>query len=356
LLKRESPYGKESKFNLLSLDSTWTEPFGRGVVRIQEVVNNIYRIKIPLPQNPLRSLNSYLIKGVGRTLIIDTGQNRDECRSAMLEAMRKLNLKLENTDFFITHQHTDHLGLLSEIVTTSSIVYMNKCEAKFIQTMEPKARLTKWSEIYRLNGFPEDEIQTVINQLSDLYRVQNYTNFKFVNGGDKIKIGNYLFTCVDTPGHSPGHMCLYEAKQQILISGDHILFDITPNIKLYPEMQNALKDYLESLDKVYPLDVKLVLPGHGKVYYDHRQRIKELREHHQNRLREVLCALDKGERTAFEIAPYVSWNMNCTSWVDFPPLQKWFAVGEIIAHLRYLEDNNQVKKRQTGYKIIYSRA
>jgi len=78
-----------------------------------------------------------------------------------------------------------------------------------------------------------------------------------------IDIGRYSFRCIETPGHSPAHFCLYEAKNKILVSGDHILFDITPNITFWPQLDNSLKSYLDSLDKVYNLDVNLVLPGHG---------------------------------------------------------------------------------------------
>ena len=74
---------------------------------------NLYRIEIPLPKNPLKALNSYLIKGDGRFLIIDTGMNREECQNAMFTALEELKVDLKKTDFFITHIHADHLGLVA---------------------------------------------------------------------------------------------------------------------------------------------------------------------------------------------------------------------------------------------------
>ncbi len=61
---------------------------------------NLYRIEIPLPKNPLKALNSYLIKGDGRFLIIDTGMNREECQEAMFTALEELKVDLKKTDFF----------------------------------------------------------------------------------------------------------------------------------------------------------------------------------------------------------------------------------------------------------------
>lgn len=97
--------------------------------------------------------------------------------------------------------------------------------------------------------------------------------------GDPIEIGDFSFRCIETPGHSPGHTCLYEPKRKILISGDHILSDITPNITIWPEMQDSLQKYLASFRMVCNLGVKLVLPGHRSIMDDLKGRIKALQEH-----------------------------------------------------------------------------
>ena len=92
--------------------------------------------------------------------------------------------------------------------------------------------------------------------------------------GDTFSIGDYRFTCVETPGHSFGHMCLYDPGKKYLIAGDHILGDITPNIQCWFDDWDPLKTYFASLDKTYKLDVKLVLPGHRAIFSDCRRRIE----------------------------------------------------------------------------------
>ena len=105
---------------------------------------------------------------------------------------------------------------------------------------------------------------------------------------------------------------------------------------------------------MYDLDVKLVLPGHRRTMSNHRKRIAELCQHHKRRLDEVLTALKHGEKTAWEVAPYLSWDIDLRSWEVFPPVQKWFALGETVAHLKYLEANGSVMSREYKDKILFA--
>ncbi len=86
---------------------------------IEEIVPNLYRAEIPLPRSPLKWLNSYIVKGGDRFLIIDTGFNRQECLDAMNASLQKLGVDLNKTDFFITHLHADHMGLVGTLARTA---------------------------------------------------------------------------------------------------------------------------------------------------------------------------------------------------------------------------------------------
>jgi glyoxylase-like metal-dependent hydrolase (beta-lactamase superfamily II) len=82
---------------------------------IEEVLPALFRIEIPLPGSPLKSINSYVIRALDRTLIVDTGLNRKECLEAMQAGLRELGVDLKETDFFITHMHADHFGLVGRL-------------------------------------------------------------------------------------------------------------------------------------------------------------------------------------------------------------------------------------------------
>ena len=326
---------------------------------IDEVLSDIYRIEIPLPRSPLKALNSYLIKGEGRYLLIDTGQNREECKQEMLTGLKELGVDLARTDFFITHLHVDHLGLLAELKTDTSRVYFNQKEARMVNCTrsESEKRWQKRYAFYISNGFPKAELEEAIKHHPfHRFGLKQRIAFTVLKEGDALEIGDYSFRGIETPGHSPGHMCLYEPNKKLLIAGDHILFDITPNITCWPEMEDSLNKYLASLDKIYNFECDIVLPGHRKAGKSHRKRIIELQDHHQARANEILSALETGKKTGFQLASYVTWNLNCRSWADFPPAQKWFAVGETVAHLQYLEKKGAVKSAFENNEIFYSLA
>ena len=318
----------------------------------EEILPNLYRIEIPLPQSPLRAVNSYLIKARGRFLISDTGMNREECRRAMLSNLGRLDVDLKKTDFFITHLHTDHLGLVANLATDTSVVYFNRQE---VSALDFHRRWQELSVFYHSNGFPEGELGKALESHPGYrYRLTGNVDFHILKEGNTIEIGDYCFRCIETPGHSPGHMCLYEADKKLLISGDHILRDITSNISLGSKEQNPLKEYLASLDKVYALDVDLVLPGHRGIFKDHRKRITELKHHYQNRANDILSILDRGEKNAFQVASLVSWDVSYSSWELFPSSQKWFALGETLSHLRYLEEDRLVRRKIKEHEIVFS--
>jgi glyoxylase-like metal-dependent hydrolase (beta-lactamase superfamily II) len=322
---------------------------------IEEILPQLYRVRIPLPDSPLKYLNSYIIKGSSRALIIDTGFNREECLKAMTGALRQLGIDLNQTDLFITHLHADHIGLVGTLAGKTSKVYFNRIEVHEINT--PNLwweRLNKFSGAY---GFPKVELEKLFNaHPAAKYRLKSIPEFTILKDDDILEAGNYKFRCIETPGHSAGHLCLYEAKNKLLISGDHILDNITPNITTRFEAGiNALGEYLLSLDKVYPLDVTLVLPGHRNLLTDMKKRIRDLKQHHEARTNEQLQILEKGNQDAYQVAIQMTWDMKYTDWETLPAFQKYFAFAEAVSHLQYLKSLGKVRENKLpDGKIVYS--
>src|SRR5205823_6408166 len=149
----------------------------------------------------------------------------------------------------------------------------------------------------------------------------------------QLDSGRYRFQIVWTPGHSAGHICLYEPDRRLFMSGDHILDPITPNIGLHAQsMGNPLSDYLDSLELVRELDVELVLPAHGQQFEGLRRRVDELLAHHEERLDEVRAAVADGPATAYEIASHMRWGRSGEAWQTMAPFQQRMAVTEALAH------------------------
>ena len=178
------------------------------------------------------------------------------------------------------------------------------------------------------NGIPAIESRETINRHPGYkYSGKGQLNIHPVKENDLISVGDYTFQCIETPGHSNGHICLYELDKKILISGDHILSNITPNIFQWLDDDKSMEDYLSSLDKVYHYDVKVVLPGHHRIFYNHKERINELKEHHESRNNEILGILNGQGKTAYQVASQMHWDLTYKTWDQFPIPQKWFATG-----------------------------
>jgi len=319
----------------------------------EEILPNLFRLKIPLPDSPLKYLNSYVIKGADRNLIIDTGLNRRECLEAMQAGLSTLGIDLKASDIFITHLHADHFGLVAKLATDTSHVYFSRPEKELIESWEGFGPMIVYAG---QNGFPEDELQAALDKHPGAkFGSEWIPEMKLLEDGDEIRIGDYKFRCVVTPGHTLGHICLYEPDKKILVAGDHILIDITPNIQCWSDTQNPLKHYLASLEKVYSLKVDLTLPGHRRLIENHQTRIEELKRHHADRLTEVLSILMAGALNAFQVASQMTWDIDSESWDQFPVAQKWFATGEAISHLRYLEEEGQLVRNADGKITLYAR-
>jgi glyoxylase-like metal-dependent hydrolase (beta-lactamase superfamily II) len=318
----------------------------------QELFPNLFRHEIPLPGNPLKAINSYIVKGNGRFLMIDTGMNRPECMAAMQEYIKELGVDLQKTDFFITHLHADHLGLVSDLAGNDSKIYFNYPDAEIIRSSD---NWQKMMDTALTNGFPASELQNAINRHpGKMYHARRPFDLTLLREGDMIEIGEYRFRCIETPGHTEGHLCLYEPDKKIFFSGDHILESITPNISLWSEGKDPLADYLSSLDKIYEFDIKMVLPGHREPFSNHRRRIDELKRHHELRNDEIMSILASGRMTAYQVASRMTWDIDCESWEAFPLPQQWFASGEALAHLQYLLGKGLIKRELLDGKALFS--
>ena len=317
-----------------------------------EILPGLFRLRIPLPKSPLKHLNSYVIRGAERNMIIDTGLNHQACLEAMLTGLRKLGIDLNKSDIFITHLHADHFGLVGKLAADSSDVFFSRPEKELMESWEGFGAMIAYAG---RNGFPEDQLRRALDAHPGArYGTDWIPALKLLEDGDSIAAGEYRFTCITTPGHTMGHTCLYEPSKKILIAGDHILDDITPNIQCWSDFQNPLMHYFASLEKTLQLAVDLVLPGHRRLIRNHRTRIEELKRHHIDRLNETLGILNGGGMSAFQIASRMTWDIVCDSWDQFPVAQKWFATGEAISHLRYLEEEGKVTRRTAGKQTLYA--
>ena len=306
----------------------------------EEVVPGIYRVEVPLPASPLKSINSWVIPSAGgRSLVVDTGMLRPECEEGLLDGLAALGLDLARTDVFVTHIHADHSALAGVLGERGATLHMGRSEIVLLREFEDRERFFElMGELGRRAGLSEEEIRGATRLHPGVkYSPRTMPPLEPVETGDTFAAGPYRFEAVATPGHSPGHLCLWEPEHRILISGDHILGDITPNITSWPDVEDSLGDYLVSLGRTRELGARIALPGHRAPVRDVGRRIVELEHHHRERLAEVLRILRSGgPQKICQVASQMTWDIRAETWEAFPLAQKWFACGEAAAHLQHL--------------------
>lgn len=317
----------------------------------------IYSIDIPLPDNPLKNLNCYVLKSGDETLVVDTGFRREECATALREGLAALSVSIADATLFITHLHSDHIGLYEVFYDAGATVRMGRLENHYFDHYINGRNWDAAVAEMRPEGFPRHELdmQFVTNP-AIIFAPTKSVPVVGMEDGEGFAVGGEEVRCVLTPGHTPFHMCLYLPRRQVMFLGDHVLFDISPNIDTWPHVEDSPGDYLRSLDKIATLPMKLALPAHrapGDVY----ARIAEIKAHHEKRLGNILAVIErKADQTCYEIASQTSWRMRGRGWDEFPVYQKWFAAGETHSHLDLLIKRGQVRRTLKGEFNTYNLA
>lgn len=312
---------------------------------MKEIFKNIYMGDVVLPHSPLKSLNSYIIKGKNRSLIIDTGFDAPETEAGFFGELEALGIEPGKADLYLTHLHADHTGLAAKFQQRyGGRVYCSAIDADYVNAMANADYFTTHQHSPEFLGLENDghffDMHPAV-----IYGPKEKVDFVIVKEGDIIKAGDYAFQVISLPGHTPDLTALYESTHKLLFSGDHILDKITPNISFWRfEFGDILGTYLDSLDKVAAMNVDLVFPSHRTLILHHRSRIAELKAHHQARLEDIIEILQKADTplTVAQVAAQMRWDFRAKDFDAFPPAQKWFASGEAMAHLEHLRAKNIV--------------
>jgi glyoxylase-like metal-dependent hydrolase (beta-lactamase superfamily II) len=324
-----------------------------------EIIPGLYRLAVPLPENPLGTVNVYAVISEDGLRLIDCGWDTPEAYAALVAELQTLGAKTSDIrEIIVTHIHPDHFGLAERLVAESGArLSMHRLEAIHVGARYEYTRtlIEEMEAWLRVNGVPPDELVTMSEgSLLMVARVGKRHPDIVLEGGELLAWSPYRFEVVWTPGHSTGLICLYEPQAQVLVSSDHVLERISPHVGLHTQsFGNPLGDYLSSLQLVRALPVKTILPGHGAPFHDLPGRVDALLQHHEQRLQAMLMMLADEERTAYNVASRLPWHGSADGWQRLPPFQRRAAVSETIAHLEYLFGQGQLMKRFRGGVVFY---
>jgi glyoxylase-like metal-dependent hydrolase (beta-lactamase superfamily II) len=334
----------------------------RAMPERAELLPGVWRLPLPLTDSPLGHVNTYLVRTDGGYLLVDCGWDTADTLHALEGHLRALDIRLRDVrHLVITHIHPDHYGLAGRLreITMAELSFHRLerlyIESRYVDADELMSEMREW---LRLNGTPPGELEQINRgSTSMMARVQIAFPDHTLDGGEEITAGRFAFRVIWTPGHAAGHICLYDARHKILLSGDHVLPHITPAVGMHVQTtSNPLADYLDSLKLVGKLEAELVLPGHGEPFQGLPERTGELLAHHQRRLDEIVALLTarQGEAlTGFQITSLMRWSRR-RSWDDLSGFERRMAVTEALAHVELLHARGQVEKSHDHGEIRYA--
>lgn len=326
----------------------------------KEVLSGLYQLKVPIPNNPIGYVLPYLIPGDDGYTLVDSGWNTPEAFAALEAELQEVNVKFDQIKrLLVTHVHPDHYGLagrIKEICGAEVIIHQRERDLIRSRYRQPDQLLERMATWLTENGVPEGEMpdmqQSSMPARAFVVPVDPDT---VLWGGETLDFGIYRFEVYWTPGHSPGHMCFYERAQRVLLTGDHVLPTVTPNVSLHPQQQgNPLGDYLASLERLIPLEVEKVLPAHEFSFTDLQGRLREIIDHHDTRLDEMLAIVGDDGATAYDVASGIIWTTG--TFDSFSHWTRRAAISETLAHLEYMVYQGRLHQTKENGIIRYEKA
>src|SRR5215208_2718388 len=310
---------------------------------VAAAAEGIHRLAIPTPFAVGR-VNVYLIEDDPLTLV-DAGPNSGTSFDELTTGLAAVGHSLEDIELVIlTHQHIDHLGLVSLVAQRSGAdVAAIDVAVPFVENFREEAR--KDDDFARAvmlrNGIPEDVV-SALSAVSEAFRAWGARAdvTRVLHDGDELRLRDRTLAVHHRPGHSPSDTVFHDRERRMLIAADHLLPHISSNplISRPPdgssERPQALVTYMRSLEATRAMDVDLVLPGHGDPITDHRALIDERFALHRRRAGKILRLIQEQPRTAYELAQAL--------WGNIAVTQAYLTLSEVLGHVDLLTNDGSV--------------
>jgi len=324
------------------------------------VADSVFRCPLPLPGDALRAVNAYLIRSYGGFLLIDCGWDRPETLERLRKALRDLGGGVESVrGIFASHVHRDHLGLAGQLRDESGAwVSLGRGDQATLQAFATDPGRARAASLERLRQAAAMDVASRLRESRGDDDGWRPPLPDVLLSGDEILLQDgHQLEVIPTPGHTRGHLCLFDAGRGILFAGDHVLPQITPSLGVeLPDGSSPLTSFLSSLERVRTLPASVVLPAHGPVFTDLQGRVEELLEHHRQRLQACLELVMEGAGTARQVAGALPWTRRGRPFSTLDPFNQMLAVFEAEAHLLVLAERGLVDRHVADSGVGYAPA
>jgi glyoxylase-like metal-dependent hydrolase (beta-lactamase superfamily II) len=317
----------------------------------------IHRLAIPTPFAVGR-VNVYLIEDEPLTLV-DAGPNSGTSFDELQRGVAGLGHSLEDIELVIlTHQHIDHLGLVSLVASHSGAeVAAIDAAVPYVENYSDEAQADDdfAYDMMLRHGIPED-VATALRSVSRAFQAwgSRADVTRVLHDGDEMRFRDRTLRVHHRPGHSPTDTVFHDSERGILLAADHLLKHISSNPLITPprdgsgERPQSLVTYLESLRATRAMDVSLVLPGHGEPITAHRPLIDERFALHERRATKIERLIAERPRTAHEIAQAL--------WGNIAVTQAYLTLSEVLGHVDVLLNAGRVRETERDGVSVFEAA
>lgn len=336
-----------------------------------EIVPGLHQLKTPMASPALPYMLPYAFVEADGVSLFDAGFGTPAAIESMRQQLAALGFEPKDIRrLIISHAHPDHIGMagwVREQAPESDLVMLRREWQWVKDRWLDNAAWTRLSDEWLVrHGVPGDEIEAAhaagaLAPNSPAVKpgeappprepapssmrspIPDVEPDVLLEDGDVLEFDRWRLQAVWTPGHTPGHLCMYELNHRVMFTGDHVLPYISPNVSLHADQEGTspLSDFRESLKKVASFDTVCALPAHEFTIADLPARCEVLLHHHDERLEEVRGAIGGAAASAREISQRVKWNTG--PFDDFNIFMKRSALGETLSHLRLLEEHERVR-------------
>jgi glyoxylase-like metal-dependent hydrolase (beta-lactamase superfamily II) len=307
---------------------------------VEQVTPGVWSVPVTIPDNPLRYTLCYLLLADTGVVVVDPGWESDTGWADLERGLATAGISADRiTGIVVTHVHLDHHGLSRRLIEMSGAWIAMHAEevqalpARIGATVGPDGGRA-WLARCGASAEMMAEFNADLADTLGIFRLADPD--VLLKDGESLDLPDRRIRVVWTPGHTPGHICLYDADYDLLLTGDHLLPRISPNIGIFPGgLESPLTSYLGSLRAMPEFDGAEALPAHEYRFRGIAGRSQAIAQHHDVRAQEVLDIVAAvGEPTIWDVTENLTWSR---TWDEITGFMRRAALAETAAHVEYLQ-------------------
>jgi glyoxylase-like metal-dependent hydrolase (beta-lactamase superfamily II) len=318
---------------------------------IDEISRNLFMITLPMPFR-LKHVHVFALVHNDGVTLFDTGLNTPETVSILDESLKSIHRTVRDiTRIFITHHHLDHCGMAGRIKELSGAkIHVSEISREVLSVRTDEAELVRRiRDFCLLHGLPGPTMDFVIRLFLAFKTAGSpFESDRCFQADSWQIVGDTEFQAISTPGHTRDHISYYFPREALLLSGDHVLPEITPNLSpdLFSMDFRPLRSFLDSLSRIRALPVGKVYPAHGDPFPNLAERIREIESHHEIRKGLASESVRRGPRTTFEVSRDIFGD-------ELPEFDRYLALNETYVHLVELAHEGAIEEKRSKNRVLY---